>query len=121
MRSVYGIRAILNIAMKESNMDGYIFEAAFWCGECTQEIKLDLQTPTFDGFDPDNELSYDSDEWPKGPFDMSLEESDTPEHCDRCGLFLENPLTSYGGDYVREAILMEEIPAWRTFYSYLWD
>lgn len=31
-------------------------------------------------------------------------ESDTPVHCDECGLFLENALTPYGYEYVVEAI-----------------
>ena len=29
-------------------------------------------------------------------------ESDTPQHCDDCDVFLENPLTDDGNEYVRE-------------------
>ncbi len=94
-------------------MEGYIFEAAFWCQECTTEIKLDLE--------PIAEDDRDSSVWPQGPYDMAREESDSPDHCDRCQKFLENPLTSDGEAYVKEALLTQDIPEWGEFYSYLWE
>jgi hypothetical protein len=45
----------------------------------------------------------DSDTWPQGPYDSGGGEADTPQHCDQCGVFLENPLTSDGDDYLLEA------------------
>ena len=47
-------------------------------------------------------------------------EADAPQHCDSCGVFLENPLTDEGVQYVLEAI--EEgsgscIAEWAAFYD----
>src|SRR5438445_11753376 len=47
-----------------------------------------------------NESSYDSDDFPKGPYASDQNEADTPQHCANCHVFLENPLTSEGYDYV---------------------
>jgi hypothetical protein len=52
--------------------------------------------------DPDDESSYDSDDWPKGPYRHGGGEADCPQHCGACGLFLENALTDDGDSYVRE-------------------
>jgi hypothetical protein len=42
--------------------------------------------------DPTAEHTYDSDKFPKGPLADGGGESDCPQHCDTCGVFLENPL-----------------------------
>ena len=59
---------------------------------------------------PDN---CDSGEYPCGPYADGGGESDTPSHCGACGEFLENPLTSDGYEYVREAARAE----WDAFYD----
>lgn len=105
-------------------MDQYIYNADVYCQECAKKIKANS---TNRPLDPSDETSYDSDVYPKGPY--SNQESDAPEHCAGCGIFLENPLTSEGYDYLREKIaeydsecrgVPEIIKQWREFYSEAW-
>ena len=87
------------------------------CGECIRDLIADEGKAPPDSAD---ETSYDSDEFPKGPYPDGGGESDCPQHCGcgpSClnklwlgaghyvGCHLENPLTSEGEEYVREAIL----------------
>jgi hypothetical protein len=65
------------------------------------------------GHDLEDESSYDSDEYPKGPYPNGGGESDSPQHCADCREFLENPLTSDGYDYVRE----NQNDEWDSFYE----
>jgi hypothetical protein len=51
-----------------------------------------------------SESDYDSDDLPKGPYAHGGGEADTPQHCDGCGQFLENPLTGDGLTYVEDAL-----------------
>jgi hypothetical protein len=46
-----------------------------------------------------------SDVWPDGPFADGGGEADCPQHCDHCSVFLENPLTQDGYDYVADAVI----------------
>jgi hypothetical protein len=93
-------------------MYGYIYQAAVVCDDCALKIKKDLNRKAWEGkipeaeipSDPTDERSFDSDDYPKGPYDMGDEESDSPQHCDKCGIFLENQLTSEGEEYVIEAV-----------------
>lgn len=94
-------------------MEGYIYAGSFYCPNCTAIIKAELEQP--EGY-PD-ERTYDSGEYPKGPFEMGLEESDTPDRCDRCGLFLRNPLTTDGYRYVIAALQVGECDEWLDFYG----
>ena len=59
---------------------------------------------------PVDESMYDSDDFPKGPYPYGGGEADCPQHCDACGIFLENPLTEEGAAYVREAALVFGTP-----------
>jgi hypothetical protein len=68
----------------------------------------------------------DSDTFPQGPYANGGGEADSPQHCDHCAKFLENPLTSDGLAYVREATqdwqessvgVPEVIGAWQRFYA----
>lgn len=86
-----------NLPEPEYGGDTYIYQADVYCEVCAERIKHDTACPG----NPDDESTFDSDAYPKGPF--SDEESDTPEHCAGCGLFLRNPLTSDGVKYVRES------------------
>jgi hypothetical protein len=63
--------------------------------------------------DTSDESSYDSDEWPKGPYGNGGGESDCPQHCGDCHEFLENPLTPDGYQYVRENYCAQ----WDSFYD----
>lgn len=84
-------------------MDAYIFNAALYCAKCGKAICDQLTAKGLpDYIDVNNESTYDSDEFPKGPYGNGGGEADSPQHCDRCQVFLENPLTSDGYDYVRE-------------------
>ena len=85
-------------------MDVYIFQAALYCERCGEAICESLTAKGKAPDDPSEERSYDSDDYPKGPYANGGGEADTPQHCDECQLFLENPLTGEGVQYVREAI-----------------
>ena len=68
-------------------MDVYVFQAALLCESCGEAICAKLNR---NGVDSDR---VDSDSFPKGPYGNGGGEADTPQHCDACGVFLENPLT----------------------------
>ena len=95
-------------------MDAYMFRAALYCGYCADQIKHHLADVPEDARD-------DSEDWPQGPFADGGGEADSPQHCDDCGLFLENPLTSDGVDYVRDALAegrgdAHTLAEWAEFY-----
>lgn len=102
--------------------NAYIFRAALYCEACG-ELKAEL-------FRADNtEDTGDSDDFPQGPFPSGGGEADSPQHCDQCGLFLENPLTDQGRDYVRELIdehkgsgrgTRHTLQEWANFYGLPW-
>jgi hypothetical protein len=87
-------------------MNAYIYQAALYCEDCAKAIRerltaapcTTLGRETF----VDGQPNEDSDRWPHGPYSDGGGEADYPQHCDACGEFLENPLTSDGVDYVRE-------------------
>lgn len=84
-------------------MNAYIYCADSYCEDCAGAIKRRIpyyRRPT----NPEIESTYDSDDWPKGPFPDGGGEADTPQHCGACGVFLENPLTTDGCAYVREQL-----------------
>jgi len=100
-------------------MDAYLYKAALWCGPCiikalVAERKaapgaIDMlpaealeQIVSANGYT--SESDYDSDDLPKGPYADGGGEADTPQHCDGCSQFLENPLTGDGLIYVEDAI-----------------
>lgn len=76
--------------------------AALYCEDCGEDIRKQLDAEGKAPADRDDESSFDSDQYPKGPYGDGGGEADTPQHCDSCGLFLENPLTPDGDAYVRE-------------------
>ena len=99
-------------------MNAYIYRADLWCEECAQRIMADAKRPVM----PASEHTWDSDDYPKGPYPNGGGEADAPQHCARCGLFLENPLTADGRRYVRDALaLPTSDPAitaqWSAFYG----
>jgi hypothetical protein len=101
----------------------YIYQADVYCQLCAKAIKDRLFEQGLAPIDPSDESSYDSDDYPKGPY--FYQESDSPEHCAACGEFLENPLTQAGYQYLNEMIQEHEqhgrgdkdvIETWKTFY-----
>ena len=96
----------------------YAYNAAMYCDYCARKIMEGL-----DGADLED--TGDTNEYPQRCSDS--EESDCPEHCDGCGEFLENSLTSDGADYVIEAV-RDDLEAgrfdsvactvWRDFYHW---
>lgn len=85
-------------------MNVYMYQAALYCESCGDTIREDLAGTPEEPEDPSDEDSYDSDEYPKGPFEDGGGEADSPQHCDACGAFLENPLTDDGRAYVRDLL-----------------
>lgn len=99
----------------------YIYQASLWCDDCGDEIKRML-----DCADRDDSFDDDSEHYPQWGSDDS--ESDCPEHCDGCGKFLGNSLTSDGVDYVVSTVRddLEEgrvdsiaCTVWKPFYFWL--
>lgn len=117
--------------------EAYIYCADIYCESCGEAIRKRL---TDEGMivDTADEYSYDSDDFPKGPFPDGGGEADCPQHCGsgeacleaitltegdgrKVGAFLENPLTSYGVKYVREELVDdpdgEVVNLWADFYG----
>ncbi len=104
-------------------MDAYIYQAALWCSDCTADLKAKRSMPSH--VDEGNESSYDSDDWPKGPYEDGGGEADYAAHCDGCGCFLQNSLTDDGAEHVAEAIQERRgdalvLAEWGEFYRSDW-
>jgi len=82
-------------------MNIYIFNAALFCEECGTEARQGLTEDSCPGNGSPID-KQDSSQWPQGPVGDGGGEADSPQHCDSCELFLENPLTEDGQDYVRQ-------------------
>ena len=98
-------------------MDAYIFQAAMLCDECGKSVIRNLRKQGVKD-------TGDSDDFPQGPYSDGGGEADCPQHCDHCGEFLENPLTSDGAAYVREQLANRTIGGraleeWRDFDDWL--
>lgn len=100
-------------------MDTYIYAADCYCEDCAKSIKKHLRRIGRVPKNPNDETTFDSDCWPKGPYEKGGGASDTPQHCGsgetcvnamevgdgyKVGVWLENPLTQAGEDYVLEQI-----------------
>lgn len=105
-------------------MDVYIYQASLYCKKCGDQLCEELPKP--EGMDLSNRHTWDSDDYPKGPYPRGGGESDNPHHCDGCGKFLENDLTEEGEQYVLEKVNSgygnpEVLETWKEFYSYLFE
>lgn len=95
----------------------FIYCADIYCDACGQAIRDRLTAEGNAPVDPDDEYSYDSDEFPKCAGDD--EESDCPQHCGshgdcldptilpdgrKIGHFFANQLTTDGMEYVAETL-----------------
>lgn len=106
-------------------MKVYIYQADLLCEDCGDKCREYLKAAQQAPEDPDDEWSYDSDDYPKGPVEEG--ESDTPSYCSHCGEFLESTLTSEGRDYVRTRVRGYYLtkngghgpcsPEWRAHYA----
>jgi hypothetical protein len=86
-------------------MDAYTYAADLHCETCANDIMFDLDRAGKKPADTDDEFSYDSGDYPKGPTAYGGGEADSPQHCGTCGEFLENDLTSDGVAYIRDAVV----------------
>lgn len=109
-------------------MLAYIYNADLYCESCGDTIKDELTKEGKAPIDPNDEYSYDSDDFPKGPFSDGGGEADSPNHCGNreCQVFLENPLTEDGRNYVLDALIenkgsgagdAEVLALWSDFYG----
>lgn len=97
-------------------MNAYVYRAALLCEDCGEQAERECARNVVA-----RELG-DSDRYPQGPYLDGGGEADSPCYCDSCGLFLENPLTSDGEEYVREHLSdrgAHVAPEWRECYDYL--
>lgn len=106
-------------------MKVYVYCAALYCEDCGEAI---CEALTAEGKRPpeaNDEGSFDSNDYPKGPTDEG--ESDTPSHCDACHEFLETDLTDEGREYAerlaREAFAKGQLDSisltvWAPFYGF---
>lgn len=69
----------------------YVYKADLYCKRCADKI---METP---GMAPNE----DSDRYPQGPYGDGGGEADHPQHCGGCRMFLENPITDDGRNYLR--------------------
>jgi hypothetical protein len=84
--------------------DVYIYQAALLCSDCGETVIKELTADGEAPANPEDESSFDSDEFPKGPYPDGGGEADSPQHCDHCGTFLYNPLTGDGYAYLRAQV-----------------
>lgn len=107
-------------------MLAYVYCAALLCEDCGDAVKAQVTPPE----GTPNESLYDSSDYPKGPYPDGGGEGDTPNHCDNCGTFLENPVTGDGETYVRDSFAefvdigrgdINVLRKWRDHYDYCFD
>ena len=99
--------------------DVYMFQGALYCEDCGQAIQEEIRQDGKAPEDEDDERSFDSDDFPKGPFGDGGGEADSIHHCDsneRClnaielpckskiGAWLGNDLTSEGAQWLSDSI-----------------
>lgn len=99
-------------------MDAYIYQADVYCAACGVAIRERLKVEGRAPADPEDESSYDSDDFPKGPYANGGGEADYPQHCRGCDVFLQNPLTGEGYAYVRDGLADPAtcVREWAEFY-----
>ena len=76
----------------------YMFDGDLLCKQCGEAIAATLPDP--DAWEREHP---DSCSYPVA-YDSSEGESDSPDHCVECGLFLERNLTDVGRQYVQDYI-----------------
>lgn len=105
-------------------MQVYLYQAELFCRDCGADHRAGLPIP--EGANLDDESTWDSDAYPKGPYADGGGEADSPQHCGDCGVHLENPLTPDGVAYVRRKLTEYAVTGqgrdiilrqWADFYS----
>ena len=103
-------------------MNAYVYRAALYCEDCAAKITpheafagAGLRHPATIGDDCDSDCSPQSVANGGG-------EADSPQHCDECRVFLENPLTTDGRKYVTAALDEDGgdpfvLQQWHEFYE----
>lgn len=99
--------------------DVYMFQGALYCENCGLAIQEKIRKDGKEPEDEDDERSFDSDDFPKGPFGDGGGEADSVHHCDsneRClnaielpcgskiGAWLGNDLTGEGAEWLSNSI-----------------
>jgi len=122
--------------------DAYMFQGSLYCEDCGRDIQDTLRKKGKAPENEDNEESFDSDDFPKGPFSGGGGEADSIHHCDsngeclnaiklpcgsKIGAWLGNDLTSEGDEWlagsIRESIFKDDAHGrqvnrlWRLKYS----
>lgn len=103
-------------------MDAFVFQAAMLCADCAQARIIRIEAM------PVKPAGYpsDSDAYPQGPYPQGGGEADSPQHCDDCRKFLQNPLTGDGYAYVADLLRQhdstgrgseEVLKEWAEFYN----
>ena len=92
------------------NIDAYVYQAALLCRDCAvatmNEFELhNMFCGSTCGLAAWPHSWQESDYYPQGPYANGGGEADSPQHCDACGVFLENPLTPDGTRYVLEKLV----------------
>lgn len=97
----------------------YMFQGTLYCEDCGQTIQDKIRKNGKAPEDEDDENSFDSDDFPKGPFGDGGGEADSPHHCDsnemclnaiklpcrsKIGAWLGNSLTHEGSEWLSESI-----------------
>lgn len=109
-------------------VEAFVYKAALYCYRCGFVLRhsVTVKAPHLVPDDSTDETSYDSDDYPKGPYPNGGGEADTPQHCALCHLFLRNPLTADGLAYVRQILDADKIlgvnaanalEEWTAFYD----
>lgn len=103
-------------------MNAFAYNDELLCEDCAEQVRTAIIAEGLEPIDSDDDSSYDSDEFPKGPQGDGGGEADCPQHCGNCGLFLENPLTTDGVQYVKQKILAADgdpdvLAEWAEFYN----
>jgi len=94
-------------------MNAYAYKASLYCESCGEMVKAKCRHLD----------TGDSNDYPQGPYGNGGGEADTPQSCDHCHTFLENPLTDDGRAYVLEAIETGDLEGsavlreWSEFYG----
>ena len=99
-------------------MEAYIYQADIYCTDCARKYsQLQILIGEKD--------TGNSDQFPQGPYENGGGESDYPQHCGNCHVFMENSLTSDGEDYViaaaKDALGGDVAKEWKEYYSYLFQ
>lgn len=100
-------------------MNIWIYAGDLYCEDCAAIICGNLDQKGLAPDHRDDETTYDSDDFPKGPYPDGGGEADLPQYCGagpecfsaiklsdgrKVGAWLKNELTADGVEYVRDAI-----------------